>query len=516
LGRYQKVAERIKSLNPSKDKKIIVFVGFIKTGEKLLEILQNEDIKSGFFYGELEEAKREKLIDKLWNKEEDRIDVFVSTDAAYVGLNLQIADTMIHHDLSWNPMVVEQRVGRIHRIGQRREITSYSFLCKDTIDKRKHEILTGKLEEISTHLGMSYSVILSEVAISSEIEKLMVQFELKEIDEEMLKEGLKKHITERREIFELLEELPSEEVEILQIGFTNELIEKVEEIIGEIVKLGRKTLDFRIQPIIEGQDFIILDYEKDGKRIKELSTLNEKALLSVKPEEVQVWKEKYKFENLNPSYLGPFHPLVKETANLLIEKNSGKFWKKKIANSKPVVSLYLLVPLKIKNFTAEIDTEMEILTPILYEIDKKEITLNTIKTYELMHCSGKIDDSDDGDMGILKEAKEELDRKMNDIKSKIRADIEKVRVEIEELALQKQRQETERKTKEKMKKLENLNREINQKRNSGLRYEKEMQEAKKLKEELDELQKMLETVPESSLTIEFEEPQIAGGCIYVS
>ena len=514
--KVKRVIELIKKLNPSIDKKIVVFVGFIKTGEKLTDALIKEGIKSGFFYGELEEAQRKRLIEKLWSKDEERIDVLISTDAAYVGLNLQIADTIIHHDLSWNPMVVEQRVGRIHRIGQKREITSYSFLCKDTIDKRKHEILTGKLEEISTHLGMSYSVILSEVATSSEIEKLMAQFELKEIDEEMLKEGLKKHITERKEIFELLEELPSEEGEILQVGFTNNLIEKIEEIIGEIVKLGRKEFDFRVQPIIEDYDFIILDYKKDGKRIKELSTLNEKALLSVNSEKVRDWKGRYKFENLNPSYLGPFHPLVRKTTDLFIQQNFGKFWKKKVANGMPVISLYLLIPLKIKNPTAEIDTDIEILAPILYEINKKEIKIDTAKAYELACCKGKIEDLDDESLEILKEAQEELNSNMNNIKDRIRADIEKVKIEIEELALEKQRLETKRKIEEKRKKLESLNREINRRRNSGLRYEKEMHETKKVKGELDELQKMLETVPKSSLIIEFEEFKIAGGCIYVS
>uniref|UniRef100_A0A7C3Z213 Helicase n=1 Tax=candidate division WOR-3 bacterium TaxID=2052148 RepID=A0A7C3Z213_UNCW3 len=514
--KVKRIIKLIREIKPSKDKKIVVFVGFIKTGEKLVEILKNEGIKSGFFHGELEEAQRGKLIEKLWSKDEERIDVLVSTDAAYVGLNLQIADTIIHHDLSWNPMVVEQRVGRIHRIGQKREITSFSFLCKDTIDKRKHEILTGKLEEISTHLGMSYSVVLSEVAISSEIEKLMAQFELKEIDEEMLKDGLKKHITERKEIFELLEELPSEEAGILQIGFTNDLIENIENIIGEILKLGRKTFDFKFQPIMENQDFIVLDYEKNGKRIEELSTLKEKALLTIKPEEVQVWKESYKFDNLNPTYLGPFHPVVRKTTDLLIEQNFGKFWKKKITNGKETVSIYLLVPIKIKNPSAEIDTSIEILTPILYEIDRKEIEINAVKAYELACCGGKIECLNEKDTEILEKAKEELSRRMNTIKDKIRADIEKVRIEIEELALQRQRLEIKRKIEEKTKKLESLNREINRKRNSGLRYEKEMQEAKKLEEELEDLLKKLERVPESSLLIEFEEPQIAGGCIYIS
>jgi len=514
--KVKRVVEVIKNLNPATDKKIVVFVGFIKTGERLVEILKNEGIKSGFFYGDLEEAQREKLIKKLWSKDEERIDVLVSTDAAYVGLNLQIADTIIHHDLSWNPMVVEQRIGRIHRIGQKKEITSHSFLCKGTIDKRKHEILTGKLEEITTHLGMSYSVVLSEVAISSEIERLMAQFELKEINEEELKEGLKKHITERKEIFELLEELPSEEAGILQIGFTNNLIEKIEDIIEEILKFGRKTLNFKFQPIIENQDFIVLDYEKDGKRIKELSTLNEKAILTINPEEVQAWKESYKFDNLNPSYLGPFHPVIKKTTDLLIKQNFGKFWKKKITNGKEILSIYLSVPMKIRNDSAEIETKMEILAPILYEIDKKEIKIDVLEAYRSACYGGEIEVASEKDMEILEKAKEEISRSMNNIKDKIRTDIENVRVEIEELTLQKQRQETEKKIEEKKKKLESLNREINRKRSSGLRYEKEMQDAKKLKEELGELQKKLEEVAGSSLTIEFEEPRIAGGCVYVS
>jgi len=512
--KVKRVIELIKKIKPSKDKKIVVFVGFIKTGEKLVEVLKNEGISAGFFHGELEETQRERLIEKLWSKDEERIDVLISTDAAYVGLNLQIADTIIHHDFSWNPMVVEQRVGRIHRIGQKREITSYSFLCGNTIDKRKHEILTGKLEEISTHLGISYSVILSEVAISSEIERLMAKFELQEINEEILNEAYKKQITERKEIFELLEELPSEEAEILQIGFTNNLIERIEDIIGEVLRLGRKTFDFRFQPIIENQDFITLDYEKDGKWIKELSTLNGKALLSVRREKVQEWKEKYKFDNLSPSYLGPFHPVVKKTTDLLIKQNFGKFWKKKVANGKEIASIYLLVPLKIKNLTAEIDTNIEILIPTLYEIRKREFKIDAIKTYELVCCREVVEDLDKNDMVILDEARKELNKNIDNIKNKIRADIENVRIEIEELALQRQRSEVERKIKEKTEKMESLNKEINRKRSIGLKYEKEMQEAKKLKEELYELQKKLEEVPESNLIIEFDEPQIAGGCLY--
>jgi len=81
--------------------------------------------------------------------------------------------------------------------------------------------------------------------------------------------------------------------------------------------------------------------------------------------------------------------------------------------------------------------------------------------------------------------------------------------------LEKQRAEIEKKIIEMRKKLERLNQEINRKRNCGLTYEKEMQEAKKVKEEIKNLEKRYEQVPESGLIVEFGEPQIVGGCIFV-
>jgi hypothetical protein len=517
FSKIKRVIEIIEGLEPSRDKKIIVFVGFIKTGETITKILKDKGIKAEFFYGELGEAQREKLIEKLWGRGEERIDVLISTDAAYVGLNLQIADTIIHHDLSWNPMVVEQRIGRIHRIGQKKSVTSYSFLCKDTIDKRKHEILTRKLEEITTHLGMSYSVVLSEVALSSEIEKIMAQFELKEIDEETLEEKLKQHITNRREIFELLEELPFEEREILQVGFTNNLIEKIEDILGNLLKIGKRMLDFKIQPIgediVEDRDFFILYYKKNGKKVKELSTLKEKAIINVDLEKIKNWKEKYNFENLTPSYVGPFHYLIEKISELCIERYSGKFWKKKTLGEHAIV-FYTLFPLNIENPTAEIEIHFDVFVPVLYDLKREDIEINALKVYELSTLEEKIEDIDENDEVFIKRGKEVFYSKIDNIKSKIRADIEKVKIEIEELAIQKHRAELEAKIKEKMQKLESLNKEMVRKRNSGLKYDKEMYEAKKLMDELSNLQKDLEKVPESSLIIRVDEPRIIGGCIY--
>jgi len=159
---------------------------------------------------------------------------------------------------------------------------------------------------------------------------------------------------------------------------------------------------------------------------------------------------------------------------------------------------------------------MEVLVPILYEVDGEEVKIDAIKVYDLVCCNGKIEDLDDWDKEIIEKARKQVSRDMDKIEGKIRAGIEKVKIEIEELAFERQRSEIQKKIEERMKKLESLNREINRKRNSGLNYEKEMYEATKTKEELDELQKRLEIVPESGLIVEFGKPQIAGGCIYIS
>jgi len=516
FSKVKKVVELIERLSPSGDRKIIVFVGFIKTGETITKILKDKGIKSEFFYGELREAQREKLIKKLWEKAEERIDVLISTDAAYVGLNLQIADTIVHHDFSWNPMVIEQRIGRIHRIGQKKVVTSYSFVCKDTIDMVKHKILTKKLKEITTNLKMSYSVVLSEVALSSQIEKIMAQLELKEIDENTLEEKLKQHITERREIFELLEELPSEEKEIVQVGFTNSLIEKMEDILWNLLKIGKEVFDFKIQPVPENNDFFILEYKKNGKKVRELSTLNEKAVINVNLENVRVWKEKYGFENVDPSYVGPFHYLIDKISEVCIERYSDKFWKKKISGQQ-AIAFYTLFPLNIENPTAEIKIHFDVFVPILYDPKEEDIKIDALKTYNLIAFEGNTEDIDKRDKSLIERGKEVFQSKINDIKSKIKADIEKVKIEIEELAIQKHRAELEAKLEEKRKRLENLMKEIFRKRNSGLKFDKEMNEVTKLSDEISLLQKDLEKmIPESSIIIEIGEPKIMGGCFFYS
>ena len=86
--------------------------------------------------------------------------VFLSTDAGGTGLNLQAADTVINLEVPWNPAVLEQRIARVHRMGQHRPVQVFNLVMRDSIEERVlrtlavkrslfTEIFTGTNDEVS-------------------------------------------------------------------------------------------------------------------------------------------------------------------------------------------------------------------------------------------------------------------------------------------------------------------------------------------------------------------------------
>lgn len=86
--------------------------------------------------------------------------VLLSTEAGAKGLNLQFCDTVINYDLPWNPQRIEQRIGRAHRYGQRRDVTVINFIAKDNEAQRlTYEILSQKLDLFGAVLGATDEVL---------------------------------------------------------------------------------------------------------------------------------------------------------------------------------------------------------------------------------------------------------------------------------------------------------------------------------------------------------------------
>ena len=124
------------------DTKAVVFSQWVGTHELLVNRLESSKRDYVLFHGGITGRKRRDLIKQFKNDPECR--VFLSTDAGGVGLNLQNASTVINMDLPWNPAVLEQRIGRIHRLGQHRPVRVVNFVAQGTIEHGMLSLLSFK------------------------------------------------------------------------------------------------------------------------------------------------------------------------------------------------------------------------------------------------------------------------------------------------------------------------------------------------------------------------------------
>jgi len=124
------------------DAKAVIFSQWIATHELIVSQLESSGCGHVLFHGGVPSPKRKELIKRF--KEDPDCRVFLSTDAGGVGLNLQNASTVINMDLPWNPAVLEQRIGRAHRLGQHRPVRVVNFVAQGTIEHGMLSLLSFK------------------------------------------------------------------------------------------------------------------------------------------------------------------------------------------------------------------------------------------------------------------------------------------------------------------------------------------------------------------------------------
>ena len=129
-------------LSGNDDEKVVIFSQW----ERMTRLIAQQLDKSGFGYeylhGGVPSAKRKDLIDNFNDNLGSR--VFLSTDAGSTGLNLQVASTVINVDLPWNPAVLEQRIARIYRLGQQRNVQVINMVAIGTIEEQMLDKLRFK------------------------------------------------------------------------------------------------------------------------------------------------------------------------------------------------------------------------------------------------------------------------------------------------------------------------------------------------------------------------------------
>ncbi len=131
--------------------KAIIFTEFVETQKYLRMFLNNKGYSISILNGSMDMEERDRIL--LEFKEESKI--LISTDTGGEGLNLQFANIVINYDLPWNPMKIEQRIGRVDRIGQEKDVLVYNFINIDTVENRVRSILESKLATILDETGIN-------------------------------------------------------------------------------------------------------------------------------------------------------------------------------------------------------------------------------------------------------------------------------------------------------------------------------------------------------------------------
>lgn len=172
-SKAEKALELIQSIND----KVIIFTEYRATQLYLQWFLQQHGIRSVPYRGGFKRSKKD------WMRElfKKHAQVLIATEAGGEGINLQFCSHIINFDLPWNPMRLEQRIGRIHRLGQENDVSIYNFTVKGTIEEHVLKLLyekinlfervIGELDDIlSKFEGINIEEYMEDILVNSQSE----------------------------------------------------------------------------------------------------------------------------------------------------------------------------------------------------------------------------------------------------------------------------------------------------------------------------------------------------------
>lgn len=158
--------------------KVVVFTRFRETLRYLSGVLREAGISTALYHGRLSVPEKNQAIVDF----EGPRQVLLCTEAAGEGRNLQFCSTMVNYDLPWNPMRIEQRVGRIHRIGQERDVHIYNLSALGTIEDYMLWLLDSKINMFELVIG-EMDMILGNLAGEGDFAGIVSEIWLRSRDE---------------------------------------------------------------------------------------------------------------------------------------------------------------------------------------------------------------------------------------------------------------------------------------------------------------------------------------------
>ncbi|MGG1660173.1 DEAD/DEAH box helicase [Brevibacillus sp. NRS-1366] len=166
---HSKAAKTVELIQQINDK-VIIFTEYRATQNYLQKYLHDHGITSVPFRGGFKRSKKDWMTDLFQN----RAQVLIATEAGGEGINLQFCNQVINYDLPWNPMRVEQRIGRVHRLGQKRDVHIYNMSTAGTIEENILNLLYEKIDLFEMVIG-ELDDIVERLNLSQSLEENLIQ-----------------------------------------------------------------------------------------------------------------------------------------------------------------------------------------------------------------------------------------------------------------------------------------------------------------------------------------------------
>ncbi len=167
-----KKIEELKQVQPNQDLKILVFTEFRTTQRMLVDYFKGKGYIVSFIHGGQDLDERKRALTHFKNEAQ----ILIATDAAGESLNMQFCHIVFNYDLPWNPMMIEQRIGRVDRIGQKYPVLAHNMLTNNSVDLRVYEVIEEKLNNILEQLGIDKtSDVLDSTLDMKKVNKLHLQ-----------------------------------------------------------------------------------------------------------------------------------------------------------------------------------------------------------------------------------------------------------------------------------------------------------------------------------------------------
>ncbi|MFC5467290.1 DEAD/DEAH box helicase [Cohnella suwonensis] len=177
----EKTIELVRAMND----KVIVFTEYRATQEYLLKFFKEHGLTAVPYRGGMNRGKKDWMMD-LFRR---RAQVMIATEAGGEGINLQFCHHVINFDLPWNPMRVEQRIGRVHRLGQTQDVEIYNLCTLGTIEEHIVHLLHEKINMFELVIG-ELDEIIQQFEKEESLERKLAQLVLESADGNELRERI--------------------------------------------------------------------------------------------------------------------------------------------------------------------------------------------------------------------------------------------------------------------------------------------------------------------------------------